>query len=103
VFVPRLSEQSFVTQFKLFFDHQKKERKKERKKEVVPIPITPFSELCSVNIDRNKAHVILGLYISSKLVCTKLIQCCLVGLFQEHLHPYSAFGLATIFLPSKIT
>ncbi len=33
----------------------------------------------------------------------KLIQCCLVGLFQEHLHPYSAFGLATIFLSSKIT
>jgi hypothetical protein len=53
VFVPRLSEQSFVTQFKLFFDHQKK---KERKKEVVPIPIPPFSELCGVNIDRNKAQ-----------------------------------------------
>lgn len=39
-FVPRLSEQSFVTQFRLFFDHQKK---KERKKEVVPIPIPPFA------------------------------------------------------------
>jgi hypothetical protein len=51
VFVPRLSEQSFVTQFKLFFDHQKK---KERKKEVVPIPIPPFSELCGLILTKTK-------------------------------------------------
>ncbi len=40
VFVPRLSEQSFVTQFKLFLTIKK--RKKERKKVVVPIPIPPL-------------------------------------------------------------
>jgi hypothetical protein len=53
VFVPRLSEQSFVTQFKLFFDHQKKkERKKESGGTYTNTP--PFSKLCGLILIKTK-------------------------------------------------
>ncbi len=158
VFVPRLSQQSFVTQFKLFFDHQKKkERKKEKRWYLYQYPLfrtlrvnidknkTQYkqwhpSELCHVNIAKTKNTIwtnhhcdwwikdhqfsllsfwerplILCGVVDPKVSCNlrvtyfiqssvyKLIQSCLVGCSKSIFTHTRAFGLATIFLPSKIT